>query len=149
MLRSWVRCAAASAVTLFCLLAVPAGAAANTEQVVAYISLSDQRMDVYVEGYLEHSWAVSTARRGYRTPTGSWRPVRTHKMWYSRKYDMTPMPYSIFFYKGYAIHGTDVIKRLGRPASHGCVRLHPNNAKQLYGLVKSYGMQNTRIVITQ
>ena len=68
-------------------------------------------------------------------------------MWYSRKYDNSPMPHSIFFYGGYAIHGTDAVKSLGRPASHGCVRLHPGNAKRLYNLVKAHGAGNTRIVV--
>ena len=70
-------------------------------------------------------------------------------MWYSRKYDMSPMPHSVFFYGGFAIHGTGYIKRLGTPASHGCVRLHPANATLFYDLVRSYGMANTQIVVTQ
>jgi lipoprotein-anchoring transpeptidase ErfK/SrfK len=57
------------------------------------------------------------------------------------------MPHSIFFNKGIAIHGTEEIKRLGRPASHGCIRLHPENARALYQLVKIYGMGNTRISV--
>jgi lipoprotein-anchoring transpeptidase ErfK/SrfK len=71
-----------------------------------------------------------------------------HKMWYSRKYDMTPMPYSVFFRGGYAIHGTNYVKRLGRPASHGCVRLATGNAKRFYDLVRAHGAGNTRIVLT-
>jgi lipoprotein-anchoring transpeptidase ErfK/SrfK len=59
------------------------------------------------------------------------------------------MPYSIFFKGGYAIHGTYSVKQLGRPASHGCVRLHPDNAAALFGLVKQAGMSNTRIIVTQ
>ena len=71
-----------------------------------------------------------------------------HKMWYSRKYDNSPMPHSIFFYGGYAIHGTNHVKSLGRPASHGCIRLHPSNAQTLYQLVQAHGRRNTRIVLT-
>jgi lipoprotein-anchoring transpeptidase ErfK/SrfK len=70
-----------------------------------------------------------------------------HTMWYSRKYDNSPMPHSIFFRGGYAIHGTDRIKSLGRPASHGCVRLHPRNARALFRLVKAHGAGNTRIIV--
>jgi lipoprotein-anchoring transpeptidase ErfK/SrfK len=106
-------------------------------------------MTVFEDGNAIYSWSVSTARKGYRTPTGSYRPIRMHKMWYSRKYDMSPMPYSIFFYGGYAIHGTDAVKSLGRPASHGCIRLHPSNAKTLYNLVKEHGAGNTRIVLVR
>jgi lipoprotein-anchoring transpeptidase ErfK/SrfK len=70
-------------------------------------------------------------------------------MWYSRKYQMSPMPYAIFYKGGYAVHGTYDLKRLGRPASHGCVRLHPSNAKKLYQLVMRYGLGNTQIVVTR
>jgi lipoprotein-anchoring transpeptidase ErfK/SrfK len=68
-------------------------------------------------------------------------------MHYSRKYHNSPMPWSVFFKGGYAIHGTNAIRRLGRPASHGCIRVHPRNAKKLYQLIKRYGKQNTRIII--
>ncbi len=117
-------------------------------RIVAHIDISSQTMTVKKNGITIYRWKVSTARKGYRTPRGTWRPKRMHKMWYSRKYDMSPMPYSIFYHGGYAIHGTNAIKRLGRPASHGCVRLHPANAKRLYSLVKQHGPSNTRIVVT-
>jgi lipoprotein-anchoring transpeptidase ErfK/SrfK len=115
--------------------------------VVARIDVSKQTMTVVEDGNVLYSWAVSTARSGYRTPRGSYRPIRMHKMWYSRKYDMSPMPYSIFFTGGYAIHGTPYVRNLGRPASHGCVRLHPDNARILFQLVKERGAQNTQIVV--
>lgn len=115
--------------------------------VVARIDISNQTMTVSEDGNVLYSWAVSTARGGYHTPRGSYRPTRMHKMWYSRKYDNSPMPYSIFFKGGYAIHGTNYVKSLGRPASHGCVRLHPNNARTLFNLVKAHGAGNTRIVL--
>ena len=68
--------------------------------------------------------------------------------YFSKKYHNSPMPHSIFFRGGYAIHGTTSIKSLGRPASHGCVRLHPSNAATLYSLVKQAGSGNTRISIS-
>jgi lipoprotein-anchoring transpeptidase ErfK/SrfK len=113
--------------------------------VTVRIDNSSQRMRVYVNGGLSHQWAVSTARRGYRTPAGSYRVQRMERMWYSRKYDMSPMPYSLFFRGGYAIHGTGAIRQLGRPASHGCVRLHPAHARTLFGLVQAHG--GARIVV--
>jgi lipoprotein-anchoring transpeptidase ErfK/SrfK len=116
--------------------------------VIARIDISNQTMTVSEDGNVLYSWSVSTARRGYRTPRGSFRPVRMHKMWYSRKYDNSPMPYSIFFHGGYAIHGTNAVKNLGSPASHGCIRLHPSNAKTLYNLVQAHGSANTRIILT-
>ncbi len=116
-------------------------------KVVAKIDLSDQRMNIYVNGRRYHSFKVSTARRGYVTPTGAWRPTRIHEMWHSRKYDMSPMPYSVFFKGGYAVHGTNSISRLGTPASHGCIRLHPTDARTFYNMVKANGMRNTTVKI--
>ncbi|MBI1385299.1 MAG: L,D-transpeptidase family protein [Rhizobiales bacterium] len=115
--------------------------------VVAKIDLSSQTMRVYVNGSLQHVWPVSTARRGYVTPTGSYTPKRLARMHYSRKYNMSPMPYSIFFRGGYAVHGTSHVSQLGRPASHGCVRLHTSNAARLYHLVQRHGAGASRIVV--
>ena len=117
--------------------------------IVARIDISNQTMTVFEDGSPIYSWNVSTARQGYRTPTGNYRPTRMHKMWYSRKYDMSPMPYSIFFTGGYAIHGTPFVRNLGHPASHGCVRLHPDNARTLFNLVQAHGAANTRIVLVR
>ena len=131
---------------LMIVLAATASAGAG---VVAQVDISKQRMDVFVDGRVQYSWPVSTARRGYHTPTGNFRPQRMHKMWHSRKYDMSPMPHSIFFHRGWAIHGTYSTRQLGRPASHGCVRLAPGNAAALYSLVRQYGAKNTRIRIVR
>ena len=122
-------------------------AGAHAAVLVAEVDVTSQTMQVIHYGQVIHTWRVSTARSGYITPAGAWRPKRMHKMWYSRKYHNSPMPHSIFFYGGYAIHGTDAVGNLGRPASHGCVRLHPTNAKTLYNLVQTYGSKNTRIVL--
>jgi lipoprotein-anchoring transpeptidase ErfK/SrfK len=94
-----------------------------------------------------HNWIVSTARRGYRTPIGTFRPLRLERVWYSTVYDNAPMPYSVFFHRGYAIHGTIEISKLGRPVSHGCVRLHPDNARMLFELIRRYGRSATTIVV--
>ncbi len=118
-------------------------------KLVARVDLSEQRMKVFVNGSLWREWRVSSGAKGYTTPTGSWKPKRMHEMWHSRKYDMTPMPHSVFYNGGFAIHATDYIKYLGRPASHGCVRLHPEHAKTFFKMVKDFGMHKTRIVITQ
>jgi lipoprotein-anchoring transpeptidase ErfK/SrfK len=116
--------------------------------VTARISLSAQRMDVYVDGRQRYSWRVSTARRGYHTPTGTFKP-QSLAVWHrSTIYSGSPMPHSIFFHGGYAIHGSYETKYLGRPASHGCVRLHPSNAAQLFSLVRQYGPSHTVIKIT-
>ncbi len=132
------------AVTLFLCLLTAASASAG---VVARVDVSKQTMTVSENGRVVYNWRVSTAGRGYHTPRGSYRPTRMHRMWYSRKYDNSPMPHSIFFRGGYAIHGTNHVKRLGRPASHGCVRLAPGNARALYNLVRAHGAKNTRIIV--
>jgi lipoprotein-anchoring transpeptidase ErfK/SrfK len=124
---------------------VPAIAQAD---VLAKISLSGQRMNVYVNGTPVYNWPVSTARPGYRTPVGTFRPTALVRYHRSTIYDGSPMPHSIFFLRGYAIHGSYEVKHLGRPASHGCVRLHPKNAAALYSLVQKHGPGNTVIQIT-
>ena len=111
------------------------------------IDISSQSMSVKVNGWYYGHWKVSTARPGYYTPRGSFRVQRTAKVYYSRKYDNSPMPNSVFFKGGYAIHGSYYVRSLGRPASHGCVRLHPSHAARLYGLVQRYGSRSTRITI--
>lgn len=131
-----------AAASLFVLCAVSFAAEA---QVVIHVSKSRQMMYVYVDGYLEHEWPVSTARDGYSTPSGTYYPTGFDRYHRSRRYHNSPMPYSIFFNGGYAIHGSYDVYDLGRPASHGCIRLHPYDAAELYYLVRSYG--DTRIVI--
>lgn len=111
------------------------------------IDISSQTMTVRVNGWPSYYWKVSTARSGYWTPRGRFRPFSLRKVYYSRKYDNAPMPNSVFFHGGYAIHGTGHVRSLGRPASHGCVRLAPGNALTLFNLVRRYGMGATRITI--
>jgi lipoprotein-anchoring transpeptidase ErfK/SrfK len=111
------------------------------------IDVSSQSMFVKVNGWPYGSWKVSTARPGYHTPRGSFGVQRTARVYFSKKYDNAPMPNAVFFHYGFAIHGTYHIKNLGRPASHGCVRISPTNSAQLYGLVQKYGPSATRITI--
>ena len=130
-------------------VAVPVSEALASTGVKAVIDLTRQKMNVYVDGEHEYTWKVSTGRKGYITPTGHFRPYFLNRMHYSRKYDNAPMPYSVFFHGGYAVHGTNSISRLGRPASHGCIRLHPSNARRLFKLVKKHGKHRSRIVIVK
>lgn len=128
---------------LIAFLAIATPVAASDVSIV--IDLSDQHMRVSVGGAPKYSFDVSTGRKGYTTPRGSYGVQRMYKEYYSKKYDWSPMPYSIFFRGGYAIHGTYDIKRLGRVASHGCVRLAPENARRLYNLVLKHGRGNVSI----
>lgn len=120
---------------------------ALAERIVARVSISSQTMMVYHEGRLLYTWPVSTAKPGKITPTGIYAPEFLSKNHRSRRYNNAPMPFAIFYDGHYAIHGTDQIDRLGAPASRGCVRLHPDNAKILFEMVKAEGMENMRVVI--
>ena len=108
------------------------------------VSKRSQSMTIYEDGELIERWPVSTARKGYYTPTGTFRPYSYQPIHYSKEYDNAPMPHSIFFSGGYAIHATPHVGNLGRPASHGCVRLSPNNAYTLYNMTKG---ESTTITI--
>lgn len=103
------------------------------------VDLTSQVMHVTTDSGERFVWPVSTARAGYVTPVGTYRPIRLEKMHYSRKYDMSPMPHSIFYHGGYAIHGTHATRALGHTASHGCIRLSPQNAARLFEMVRAEG----------
>jgi lipoprotein-anchoring transpeptidase ErfK/SrfK len=122
---------------------------AMADRVVARVSISTQTMKVYHEGRHLFTWPVSTAKSGKITPTGVYAPEFLSRNHRSSLYNNAPMPFAIFYDGHYAIHGTDQIKRLGAPASNGCVRLHPDNAKILFGMVKAEGMENMRVEIVQ
>ncbi|HSP51095.1 MAG TPA: L,D-transpeptidase [Pseudolabrys sp.] len=135
------------AVTLAAIAVLLGGLEPAQAGIVVTVDKSAQLLSVVVDGAPRYQWPVSTARIGYRTPNGSYRPQWLARKWFSRKYDWSPMPYSIFFNEGYAIHGSYEISHLGRPASHGCIRLHPQNAALLFALVKER-LDDTRIVVT-
>ena len=116
--------------------------------VLVQIDKSSQRMAVSVDGTMRYNWPVSTGRSGYGTPSGVFHPQLMARRWFSRKYYNSPMPHAIFFYGGFAIHGTYELARLGGPASHGCVRLHPSHAAALFALVERSGPRATRIEIS-
>jgi len=115
--------------------------------IVVQIDRSAQTMEVVIDGYPRYNWPVSTGRRGLATPAGTFHPQSMARRWFSRKYDNSPMPHAIFFHGGIAIHGTYETAYLGRPVSHGCVRLQPANATVLFGLVQQEGMGATMIVV--
>ncbi len=115
---------------------------------LAKIDISKQRMKVYKGGELIYTWKTSTGKKGYATPRGNYKVQWTSKNYRSRKYNNAPMPYSVFFKNGYAIHGTRSVNRLGRRASHGCVRLHTKNAKKFFALVNNTDKSNTSIRIS-
>jgi len=134
---------AALAAALLLAFAGPAAAS----NLVARVIISEQTMHVFHGGQLLYEWPVSTARTGKITPTGEWTAQWLSRNHRSSRYNNAPMPFSIFYSGHYAVHGTDQISMLGRPASAGCIRLHPDNARILFDMARAEGLQNTRIVV--
>lgn len=117
-------------------------------RLIVTINKVSQKMTVELDGDTLYKWPVSTGAPGYETPSGTFRPFRLEKEHYSKEWDDAPMPYSIFFTgRGHAVHGSYHVKSLGRRASHGCVRLHPDNAAKLFALVQKTGTSNTRVIV--
>jgi lipoprotein-anchoring transpeptidase ErfK/SrfK len=114
---------------------------------VARINLTNQTMTVQAGGKTVHTWKVSTGAPGYATPPGKFKPGWMARIWHSRQYDDAPMPHSVFFNGGIAVHATTSLGNLGRAASHGCVRLAPANAEKFYNLVTRHGMARTQIIV--
>ncbi len=128
-------------------LALLSGAA--RADVLIQVDKAAQQMTVTVDGVERYTWKVSTGIADYDTPEGDFKPFRMERDHFSQEWDDAPMPYSIFFtQEGHAIHGTNLVRHLGRPASHGCVRLSVANAATLFALVKDEGMKNTRVELS-
>jgi lipoprotein-anchoring transpeptidase ErfK/SrfK len=113
----------------------------------ADINLTTQQLTVTSGGKVLHVWPISSGRVGFETPRGTFRPQWAAKMHFSKKYDDAPMPHSVFFNGGVATHATQATHLLGRPASHGCVRLSPSAASTFYALVHKHGYHSTRIAV--
>src|SRR6476659_8232973 len=121
----------------------------GTAAVLINIDKTNQTMTVSVDGVETYEWSVSTGKAGYSTPSGTYPATSMNEIWYSKQWDNAPMPHSIFFMKdGHAIHGSLDVKNLGKPVSHGCVRISPENAATLYALVAENGLENARVVLT-
>lgn len=105
------------------------------------IDLRSQTMTVHSGLGQTYVWPISSGKAGHATPRGVFRPRAMYVMVHSAKYDNAPMPHSIFFYGQYAIHGTTAVGNLGRPASHGCVRISPAHAATLFAMVQRQGAE--------
>ncbi len=139
----------------YCLIAafssLPYLAAVNGAEakIVIVVDEQAQTMAVDVDGTPAYRWKVSTGRSGHDTPTGDFHPFRMERDHFSKEWDDAPMPHSIFFtQEGHAIHGSLATRQLGKAASHGCIRLAPENAAILYNLVEAEGLPNTEVIIT-
>jgi hypothetical protein len=137
----WFRLGATGLCLLFGVL--PAAA-----DLLIVVDKSAQRMSVSIDGTPRYTWKVSTGRPGYDTPSGSFRPFRLERDYFSKEWDDAPMPHSIFFTKiGHAIHGSYDTRHLGTPVSHGCIRIAPENAALLFSLVEAEGLGRTKVVV--
>src|SRR5208337_486096 len=119
----------------------PAPAAAKVE---IRVDLTRQQMTVIKNNEKPIVWKISRGRPGFETPTGSFVVQRLDANHLSDEYDGAPMPYAIFFSRGLAIHGT-YERGLGRPASHGCVRLSIDHARELFDWVEQYSASRIEI----
>jgi len=123
----------------------------------AQVLKTRQILYLYIAGELKDSFPVSTGMKKYTTPDMSLHPrgplfvKYTSKKFPGGNYKgLGNMPYVVFVKGGYAIHGTTPgnFSKLGHVASHGCIRLHPDNARLFYELVKLFGLSNTWVTVT-
>ena len=115
--------------------------------VIALVKIGDQKLQLYEKRKVSERMGYIFSTSWKITPRGSWTAKwlsRNHK---SSIYDGAEMPYSVFFNGDYAIHGTRQVNKLGEPASAGCIRLHPENAKIFFELARLYGVENTLVKI--
>jgi len=126
-----------------------ASATTASAEIVVTVDKSNQRMIVQRDGQLLYNWPVSTGAPGYSTPSGNYTAFRMEAEHFSKEWDDAPMPHSIFFTQiGHAIHGTDHMKQMGSPVSHGCVRLSRENAATLFAMVQQEGVTKTKVTLT-
>lgn len=148
-----------AAAFLTALFVSPAGAQQHNQQAVVpaeaptievTIYVPKQEMRVVVDGVEKYVWPVSTGRDGVAiTPAGTFKVQSMNQHAVSRLFNNAPMPWAIFYDGHYAIHGTMAIHLLGRTASMGCTRLHPDNAKILFEMVKARGPQSLKVVVVR
>ncbi len=135
-----------TAVAAFAFAVIAAPLSTAQAGLVAEVDLSSQKMRIFVDGKRKYTWRVSTGKKGFTTPTGSFTPYNMKKLVVSKKWKMT-LPHTIWINGSIAVHGTFLTKKLGRVASHGCIRLAPKNAEKFYAMVKEYGMWFTTVTV--
>ena len=129
--------------------AKPKSANTKGSSILIAIDKTTQKMSVFIDGTKKYAWRVSTGRPGYSTPSGTYTATSMNEVWYSKEWDNAPMPHAIFFMTdGHAVHGSYEVGSLGRPVSHGCVRIAPKNATTLYALVEKVGLKNAQVSLT-
>ena len=116
------------------------------------VDLSDQKLYMKEGDTIVGNFLVSTGK-WYPTPTGEWRiwtKLRYTRMKGGSKalgtfYDLPNVPYTMYYYKGYGIHGAYWHNDFGTPRSHGCVNMKPDEA----GIVFNWAAVGTRVVVHQ
>jgi lipoprotein-anchoring transpeptidase ErfK/SrfK len=98
------------------------------------VSLSHQRIYAYENGQLVHSHLASTGLPGSPTVQGDYSIYVKYLAddMTGPGYYLPQVPYTMYFYQGYAIHGTYWHNSFGRPMSHGCVNLPTSEAQWFY-----------------
>jgi hypothetical protein len=128
----------------------------NACMIWADIDKSAQRLYLYIDGVLTYTWKTSTGRPGFTTPDIDQHPQGpvydhyTSTKFPGGDYDgLGNMPYAVFVHGGIAIHGTTRgnWSLLGTAASHGCVRVHPDNGQIFNVLVRKYGLRNVWVTV--
>lgn len=117
---------------------------------------STQLAYLYINGQHAETWKVSTGVAGRGTPNFDKHPNgRVYDKYTSSKYPggdfqgLGNMPYAVFIEGGFAIHGTPKSNwpKLGKKASHGCIRLHPTHAQTFNRLVRQYGIYESWVTV--
>lgn len=116
------------------------------------IDLSEQRLYLKEGATSAGSFLISSGKWA-PTPTGEWRiwtKLRYTRMKGGSKalgtfYDLPNVPYTMYYYRGYGIHGAYWHNNFGQPMSHGCINMKPEEA----GVVFTWASVGTRVVVHQ
>jgi len=98
------------------------------------IDLSQQRLYAYQGTRLVRSFVVSTGVPAYPTVTGTYRIYVKYRYtdMSGPGYYLPNVPYTMYFYLGYGIHGTYWHNNFGTPMSHGCINMRTPDAEWLF-----------------
>ena len=124
-------------------------------QLAVRVDLSERTMELWIDGQLRDTYPVAVGQPEFVTPTGTyglgrviWNPswIPPDEEWAEDKEPKAPGEVGnpmgrvkIYFSPAYYIHGTSDTGSLGRPASHGCIRMHNQDAVNLARWIMDYG----------
>ncbi len=114
------------------------------------VDLSEQKLYMKEGETPIGSYLISSGKWA-PTPTGEWRiwtKLRYTRMRGGSKalgtyYDLPNVPYTMYYYQGYGIHGAYWHNNFGQPMSHGCINMKPEEA----GIVFNWASVGTRVVV--